>query len=61
MSLTNGTSRVEMAVRTRMRDHYSAVTEESRRPFTSPPPTSPMTEDHVWFEDRWMVASLCDE
>jgi hypothetical protein len=18
-------------------------------------------EDHVWFEDRWMVASLCDE
>jgi hypothetical protein len=21
----------------------------------------PTTEDHVWFEDRWMVASLCDE
>jgi hypothetical protein len=20
-----------------------------------------LTEDHVWFEDRWMVASLCDE
>jgi hypothetical protein len=20
-----------------------------------------MGEDHVWFEDRWMVASLCDE
>jgi hypothetical protein len=18
-------------------------------------------ENHVWFEDRWMVASLCDE
>jgi hypothetical protein len=18
-------------------------------------------EDHVWFEERWMVASLCDE
>jgi hypothetical protein len=18
-------------------------------------------EDHVWFEDRWMVASLCDK
>jgi hypothetical protein len=18
-------------------------------------------EDHVWFEDRWMVASICDE
>jgi hypothetical protein len=22
---------------------------------------STMCEDHVWFEDRWMVASLCDE
>jgi hypothetical protein len=21
----------------------------------------PHIEDHVWFEDRWMVASLCDE
>jgi hypothetical protein len=21
----------------------------------------PNAEDHVWFEDRWMVASLCDE
>jgi hypothetical protein len=20
-----------------------------------------MFEDHVWFEDRWMVASLCHE
>jgi hypothetical protein len=19
------------------------------------------SEDHVWFEDRWMVAFLCDE
>jgi hypothetical protein len=19
------------------------------------------TEDHVWFKDRWMVTSLCDE
>jgi hypothetical protein len=19
------------------------------------------SEDHVWFEDRWMVASWCDE
>jgi hypothetical protein len=19
------------------------------------------SEDHMWFEDRWMVASLCDE
>jgi hypothetical protein len=22
---------------------------------------SVVIEDHVWFEDRWMVASLCDE
>jgi hypothetical protein len=22
---------------------------------------SVFSEDHVWFEDRWMVASLCDE
>jgi hypothetical protein len=21
----------------------------------------PMVEDHVWFKDRWMVVSLCDE
>jgi hypothetical protein len=25
-------------------------------------PNTPLhAEDHVWFEDRWMVASLCDE
>jgi hypothetical protein len=24
-------------------------------------PSPTPTEDHVWFEDRWMVASLCDE
>jgi hypothetical protein len=23
--------------------------------------TEALNEDHVWFEDRWMVASLCDE
>jgi hypothetical protein len=23
--------------------------------------TSYRSEDHVWFEDRWMVASLCHE
>jgi hypothetical protein len=23
--------------------------------------TAGAAEDHVWFEDRWMVASLCDE
>jgi hypothetical protein len=25
------------------------------------PNTPPRAEDHVWFEDQWMVASLCDE
>jgi hypothetical protein len=25
------------------------------------PETRGEPEDHVWFEDRWMVASLCDE
>jgi hypothetical protein len=24
-------------------------------------PEREAVEDHVWFEDRWMVASLCDE
>jgi predicted Co/Zn/Cd cation transporter (cation efflux family) len=24
-------------------------------------PQTLLFEDHVWFEDRWMVASLCDE
>jgi hypothetical protein len=27
----------------------------------SPPFAQLLFEDHVWFEDRWMVASLCDE
>jgi hypothetical protein len=26
-----------------------------------PNPEAATGEDHVWFEDRWMVASLCDE
>jgi hypothetical protein len=25
------------------------------------PNTPPRAEDHVWFEDQWMVTSLCDE
>jgi hypothetical protein len=25
------------------------------------PPQALASRDHVWFEDRWMVASLCDE
>jgi hypothetical protein len=34
------------------------------RAIMAPPlPASPRapTEDHMWFEDWWMVASLCDE
>jgi hypothetical protein len=30
-----------------------------RRTLVKPVPLT--GEDHVWFEDRWMVASLCDE
>jgi hypothetical protein len=26
-----------------------------------PPGLRVRCEDHVWFEERWMVASLCDE
>jgi hypothetical protein len=26
-----------------------------------PAPVKADCEDHVWFEDRWMVTSLCDE
>jgi hypothetical protein len=26
-----------------------------------PPVVGGVAEDHVWFEDRWMVASWCDE
>jgi hypothetical protein len=29
--------------------------------FNSTSPWVTACEDHVWFEDRWMVASLCDE
>jgi hypothetical protein len=32
-----------------------------RGPSTRRPRTVRPSEDHVWFEDRWMVASLCDE
>jgi hypothetical protein len=28
---------------------------------TGPAPRTGWAEDHVWFEDRWMVASFCDE
>jgi hypothetical protein len=30
---------------------YNYTTEQNLKPI----------EDHVWFEDRWMVASWCDE
>jgi hypothetical protein len=31
------------------------------KPVRPVPKTGQTGEDHVWFEDRWMVASLCDE
>jgi hypothetical protein len=31
------------------------------RQATGPLSSKGTLEDHVWFEDRWMVASLCDE
>jgi hypothetical protein len=33
---------------------------DSRDPVASGVKCGPH-EDHVWFEDRWMVAPLCDE
>jgi predicted GIY-YIG superfamily endonuclease len=30
-------------------------------PSSSQPSSTGHCEKHVWFEDRWMVASLCDE
>jgi hypothetical protein len=39
------------------------VTEEERRrcPGAWAEEARWVAEDHVWFEDRWMVASWCDE
>jgi hypothetical protein len=41
----------------------SAASTSSRhsRSRSNRPAHSRLPEDHVWFEDRWMVASLCDE
>jgi hypothetical protein len=33
----------------------------SAHPLTASNGATDKDEDHVWFEDRWMVASLCDE
>jgi hypothetical protein len=37
------------------------VAEEGRGEHEVMQPVDPAVEDHVWFEDRWMVACLCDE
>jgi hypothetical protein len=47
-----------------MRTHGSEGATEPGR--DGPGPVGPSrpawpSEDHVWFEDLWMVASLCDE
>jgi hypothetical protein len=33
---------------------------ENELPTPTKRPEHWVIEDHVWFEDRWMVASLCD-
>jgi hypothetical protein len=50
VSLTNG--RPQVCV-----DFLKGVNRGCRLGFRGDDPG----EDHVWFEDRWMVASLCDE
>jgi hypothetical protein len=35
--------------------------EKGKEPAAKDADEEPLFEDHVWFEDRWMVASLCDE
>jgi hypothetical protein len=38
-----------------------ALNSRQHSTFLAAPPPCLDTEDHVWFEDQWMVASLCDE
>jgi hypothetical protein len=41
--------------------HKSKHKDERRMAEARPEQWLERAEDHVWFEDRWMVASLCDE
>jgi hypothetical protein len=41
------------------RDRKACV--EAKQVAVAGHPSDGESEDHVWFEDRWMVASLCDE
>jgi hypothetical protein len=41
-------------------DGYRSIREHRMNNVRSVP-LALLFEDHVWFEDRWMVASLCDE
>jgi hypothetical protein len=41
-------------------DNHIAVVKQALKKQSSQPDLE-QSEDHVWFEDRWMVASLCDE
>jgi hypothetical protein len=38
-----------------------AVSSAPRHHVALAPPHEGPLEDHVWFKDRWMVASMCDE
>jgi hypothetical protein len=42
-------------------EHYDEGVSEDSRPVDIDGLEEARCEDHVWFEDRWMVASLCDE
>jgi hypothetical protein len=44
--------------------HHRKKLEKGKEPAANDVDKEPLfddTEDHVWFEDRWMVAPLCDE
>jgi hypothetical protein len=40
---------------------YNSLRQSRSTNVRPPAHTNRRTEDHVWFEDRWMVTSLCDE
>jgi hypothetical protein len=40
-------------------DHKACV--EAKQVAVAGHPSDEEIEDHVWFEDQWMVTSLCDE
>jgi hypothetical protein len=41
--------------------HFDKIVERKRAADAQKQELWRLFEDHVWFEDRWMVASFCDE